>query len=302
MHSIDLQIKKSGNVVKEFVMLTENEKDADLIKAEEEKEEEKDEEQATSESEGEKMKKEKDMNKAVKTEITEEDLQKSLDQLEAVTTENDAPTRKQQLLEKAQTEDLEKSERDELFSLMGGELPVAKEEENLSDQLDKSMEASDELQKALDVSDYLEEQHNGLKESLGLIAKHIEKSDARQHEFNLILAQAVTRIGQLVKSLAGQVDDSLSQPVRAPKAKGTPKPLEKSFADQPTGEEKISKAELLEGLNGLIRKSVDSGMGGGTSDGINLLLEASKLESTNSMSPQAHALVVKYIKEQKVSH
>ena len=56
----------------------------------------------------------------VNTGLTEEDLVKGLNRLDEFVASNDAGSRKEHLLQKALTEELEEDERGELFQLMGG--------------------------------------------------------------------------------------------------------------------------------------------------------------------------------------
>lgn len=233
--------------------------------------------------------------------LTEDDLQKSIDQLQKLT-EDQVSSRKQQLLEKAQSgSDLSKAERDELFELLGkSEQP----KESLGSSVVKSLSENDTLQKALDVSDFLQEQHNELVKSLTTLADHIEKSDSRQHEFNLVLARAVAGIGQLTKSLGERVGAVESQPARLPKSRGISgaQPLEKSFAGSPaTPSGQLSKGEVLDELETMVQESMQKSLGGMTEDGVDLVTASSKYEQFNLISQGLLDQVQKRVQERKVA-
>jgi len=181
--------------------------------------------------------------------LTENDLEKSLARLAAYSSE-DTMNRKDELLVKAQSGDeLNKSERDELFGLLGGQAPVV-EDTSLSKSIADGMGENEGLQKALDVSEFLQEQHNELTKSLGAVADHIEVSDSRQHEFNLVLAKAVADTGNLVKAVSEKLGVIASQPARAPKSSGA-HPLQKSFAGEAPSENQMSKSQILDTMESM---------------------------------------------------
>lgn len=222
-------------------------------------------------------------NKAKKSvDLTGEDLEKSIQKLESLVQANDSTSRKDALLAKAQHGDeLSKSERSELFALLGGD---TKPEATVSDNLVKGLKENEPLQKALDVSDYLREQHTELCKSLVDLGEVVEKSDARQHEFNLVLAKAVADVGNLVKAVAENVGTIATQPARPPKSVGVApgRVLQKSFGASPGGEEEqLSKGEILDTLGAMLEKS-ETGMG---KNGEDLLMAISKYEQMNRMSP-----------------
>ena len=214
--------------------------------------------------------------------LTEDDLEKSIEQLQSLT-EGAGPSRKQTLLEKAQGAELSKSERIELFELLG---KSGASKASLSSEITKGLTENDTLQKALDVSDFLTEQHNELVKSLTGLADALEKSDGRQHEFNLVLARAVSGIGQLTKGLGERVGIIESQPSRGPKSRGVTgaQALEKSFAGatQPSGG--ISKGAVLDELELMVQESVSKSLNGATEDGVDLVMASSKYEQFNLIS------------------
>lgn len=224
--------------------------------------------------------------------LTTDDLEKSLDQLEAFASENDHESRKDVLLEKAKSGDLSDDEREELFKSLGGEVRDD-DEPTLSETIEKSMEGNETLQKALDVSDFLAEQHNELCKSLGALADHQQQSDQRQHEFNLLLAKAVTDVGNLVKSVSESVETMAGEPV-APKSRGVnapaPKVLNKSFANEESGEERLSKSQIMAGLNGLFEEVIEKS-GQSRIGSVDLLQEISKFESTGMLHPNVEQAV-----------
>lgn len=234
--------------------------------------------------------------------LTQDDLEKSLNKLEAYVADGDKPTRKAQLLEKAQSGELAKSERDELFQILGGGTPAA---EGLGAKLVKGLEDNETLAKALDVSDYLQEQHTELCKSLDALGEHIEKSDSRQHEFNLVLAKAVADIGGLAKAMSERLEVIEGQPVRGPKSRGVSAaaPLEKSFGGQKPGAagEEFSKSQILDGMQDLLEKSVDSGQGGAVPGIGDMGVAISKFEQFNTMHPQAFQLVREHLNSKRVA-
>lgn len=219
------------------------------------------------------------------SDLTEDDLEKSLVKLQALVDADDPTSRKQFLLEKAQQETLEKSEQKELFDLLGDDTG---DTENFDEEIIKGLEENETLQKALDVSDFLQEQHTELVKSLGALASHMEKSDSRQHEFNLILAKAVADEGRLIKGIAERLSVIEDQPAREPKSRGVTgaRALEKSFAGASPVEGQLSKAATLDGLIGMLEESLAKGQGGVTDDGIDLAKAVTKCELFGAVEPR----------------
>lgn len=234
--------------------------------------------------------------------LTKDDLEKSLGQLEQYVADADKPTRKAQLLGKAQGGELSKAEREELFQILGG---TEEQKSTLGTELTKGLEDNDTLAKALDVSDYLQEQHSELCKSLQSLGEHVEKSDSRQHEFNLLLARAVSDIGALTKSMAEAFETFGAQPARAPKSKGVntsaAQPLEKSFGGQEAGAE-FSKAEMLDAMQDLLEKSVNEGKGGVVEGVGDMGVAISKFEQFRVMSPDCHKAVEAHLKTNRTAH
>lgn len=271
-------------------MNTENKKEPDTsVEGQKENVEE------TKEGEG-NMATEKACRKSV--DLSGEDLEKSLEKLDSFAVSGDVESRKKVLLQKAMEDDLEKSERDELFELMGGQ--SGEPTDPRSDEVIKSMAENDTLQKAWDVSDYLREQHEELCKSLGMLADYQEQSDARQHEFNLVLAKAVSDTGNMVKAMSEKLGVIASQPARAPKSRGvqTSRTLEKGFGGQPPSEEELTKSVILDALDEMHVDSLEKGMEGRTNRGESILNAISKYETTNMISKTMLADV----KEHRRSH
>jgi hypothetical protein len=234
-----------------------------------------------------------------KKSLTGSDLDKSLDALEAFAKSGDLPSRKDSLLAKAGQGALSKSEREELFDILGGGAAPTQAKDEPAENIVKSMSENDNLQKALDVSEYLQEQHTELVKSLRRVGDEIQKSDHRRHEFNLILAKAVKDIGEMVKSLSDAVGVMAGQPARAPKALGvTTKPgqvLQKSFAGQPSAGENLTKSQVLDALDGMMEESMTKGMSGATDFGEDISLAVAKYEQTNMISRPMLEAVKGYI-------
>lgn len=218
--------------------------------------------------------------------LTAGDLAKSLRRLEAFAKSGDVPARKDVLLGKASLGALEKSEREELFELLGGS-GVATAPAAPAEAIVKSMNENEDLQSALDVSVYLQEHHTELVKSLRHVGEEIEKSDHRRHEFNLILAKAVTDIGEMVKSLSETVTVMAGQPARAPKSLIATTPaqvLHKSFGGAAPAEDAISKSQILDGLDALMADSMSKGRSGLAENGEDITVATSKYEQTNMIS------------------
>ena len=124
--------------------------------------------------------------------------------------------------------------------------------------------------------------------SLRRVGDEIQKSDHRRHEFNLVLANAVKEIGEMVKSLSSTVSVMAGQPAHAPKSLGIrTRPgqvLQKSFANQPAQGESLTKSQVLDALDGLMQESLSKGMSGSIANGEDIALAVAKYEQTNLIS------------------
>lgn len=269
-----------------------------VVKAEEDEEHEEDES-----PEFEAGEEEEEVEEKSKKSLTASDLEASLDRLEAFAKSGDLPSRKETLLAKANEGELSKSERDELFNLLGGGAVPEQTADEPAENIVKSMSENETLQKALDVSDYLQEHQTELIKSLRRVGDEIQKSDHRRHEFNLILAKAITDIGGMVKSLNEAVSTMAGQPAHAPKSLGiTTKPgqvLQKSFAGQPTAGETLTKSQVLDALDGLMEESMAKGMSGATEFGEDIAMAVAKYEQTHMISKPMLAAVKDHIGKQR---
>lgn len=227
--------------------------------------------------------------------LTAGDLSKSLARLKRYADRGGSRSRKDGLLQKAQKgHDLSKSERAELFDLLGNKPQVRPP---LAKSVTRGLRNNDGLQKALDVSEYLAEQHNELTKSLGVLSTHIERSDGRQHEFNLVLAKALADVGNLVTAMAEQMDAFGNQTVRAPKSKGLSgsAALQKSMAGNESQGDVLSKAQVLDAMEGVLVDNMQKG-GTGILNGEDISTAITKYESFNQISPVMHQAVMQHVK------
>lgn len=257
------------------------------MKKKDEEGKEYDEEMDTNEDGEEEEEEEKSCAAKKSEDLSADDLEKSLAKLTEYHEQGDGPTRKQSLLEKAQSEELTKSEQDELHAILGG--GESAPSDTLADKVEKSMEPGDDLQKALDVSSFLNDTHEESVRVNTMLAETIEKSDNRQHEFNLLLAKSTALIGSLVKSLDNRIAGIEEQPARAPKSK-VAAPLQKSFANSVPSGEQMSKSEILSTMGQIIEKSCNAQQAGMVGN-VNMVMETTKYEQTGQISPAALALV-----------
>lgn len=244
--------------------------------------------------------------------LTADDLDKSLDKLSAFAEQNDPTARKETLLAKAAEGTLEKSERDELFAVLGGTAVVDDGEAatSVGDDLVKSMvdENNAGLQEALDVSPYLREQHDALVKSLQSVGGFIEQSDKRQHEHSLMQSQAIVEMGTLIKGMSERMGILEKQPVRGPKSAGVgaDQTLAKSFTGSEGGEgggdEQLTKGEIMTGLNGMMSDSMDNGRNGLTKGGQDILLAISGFEQSSKLSAAIFGEVKSFIGQQNATH
>jgi hypothetical protein len=218
--------------------------------------------------------------------LSEDDLQKSLDKLSAIVEDGEPVTRKESLLKKSLGgEDLSKAETAELFKLMGGE--EEPKEPELSKAVEQIYTDNETLQKATDVSDYLDESQKALIKSLTVLSDRIESGDTRQHEFNLVLAKAVSGVGKLVKGMSERLGVIEGQPARAPKSRGVQpgQVLHKAFGGEASPGDQLNQTQVLDGLETLMQKSMGEGRGGFTESGENIMLATAKFEQTRQITP-----------------
>ena len=238
-----------------------------------------------------------DEEEEMKSDLTPDELRKSLSKLEALANDETPGSRKEALLAKAMRSELGEDERSELFALMGG----GTDPNSLSGQVSKAMDPSenDVLQKSIDVSDFLSEMHGATTRALDVLAQGLEKSQNRQHEFNVVLAKSVLDMARVLaqqsevtKAMSDRLGVMESQPARAPKSKGLAAPIEKSFAGQPANQ--LGKGQILDTLERMLIKSDEDGRGGSAACGEDLLKAIAKYEATDQISKSLWAEVCEF--------
>lgn len=238
-----------------------------------------------------------------KSDLSPDELRKSLGKLEALAADQTPTSRKEALLSKAMRDELESGERDELFALMGGGI----DPNSLPAEVAKSMDPAENetFSKAIDVSDFLSEMHTAVSRALGSVADCVEKSQNRQHEYNVVLAKSVLDMGrtieaqnELIKAMSARLGVIESQPVRAPKTKGLAAPIEKSFA-APQDQNQLSKSQILDLLEGMMMKSDEEGRGGIAHCGERLDMAIAKYEGSNQISKALYGEAVSFFRERQ---
>jgi hypothetical protein len=217
--------------------------------------------------------------------LSTDDLEKSLSQLQAIATAGKPVSRKEALLKKALSTELNKAEKAELFKAMAGPEVQAP---TLSKSIQDTYAGNDVLQKATDVSDYLDESQKALLKSLSILSDRVEADGSRQHEFNLVLAKTMVGVGKLVKGMSERLGIIEAQPARAPKSRGVQpaQVLHKGFGGQDNGSEQLSQNQILAGLEGLMEKSLKEGRNGFTENGADIGLATAKFEQVREISPK----------------
>lgn len=216
--------------------------------------------------------------------VSQDALEKALTQLNELA--KSSKDEKQELLQKAMSTELSKEENSRLIELMSG---VKAPQDTLAKSVTAQLQPENvpEVQEAVDVSKYLNAFNKGTLAALSTICDTMEKSDSQQHEFNIVLAKAVSQVGQLMKSLNDKVEKWAQQPAEQPKAARTTvqaqtQTIQKSFVGQE--QEQISKGECLNLLEEMHMTSLQKGRGGLSSCGEDLQKSIAKYEMTGSMS------------------
>lgn len=248
-----------------------------------------------------------DKDQEVDTGLNEEDLVKGLNKLDEFVASHDETSRKEQLLQKALADNLEETERGELFQLMGGSTGDG-DDTPRSEEIIKSLSDNETLQKAFEVSDFLREQHDELAKSLGTLASYQEHAEARQHEFNLVLAKTVSDSGKLIKAMSERLGVIAKQPARGPKSIRTPKDqvLHKSFGeggDAPAGAgdggggdgDQLNRGKILKGLDGMMQKSMGNDEPGLADCGEDISIAVATFEQTSQISKSMLAEVREHL-------
>lgn len=238
--------------------------------------------------------------KSMDSGLTEDDLSKTLDELEDLVKAEDPQERRKQLLQKAQEGDLTADENEELLKSLRGGDAVADADPSITESLTKGFSENSELQEQLDVSPYLEEQHAELVKSLVSLGEVIEQSDRRQHGFNLLLAKATHQTGTLLKAMSERLGVIEAQPARAPKSRGIRQnqgALEKSFGDTQggaprEGSAQMSKDEALDTMTEMMKSH-----NGTAPCGEDINLATAKYEQTGQMSKGMRDDIIQFSKE-----
>lgn len=278
--------------------------DLDLRKAEYDGEETEEEEE--DEEEMKKKTKTKKMAKSVedKTDedgaaLTEDDLQKSIDQLEAFADQHDPETRRSSLLQKAQEGDLSEDETTELFDLMKGQDQL--ERTPLVEEVNQNLEENDVMNKALEVSDFLSEQNKELVKSMNTLAQAVSDSDIRHLKFYTVLSKAVAHTGKMCSEINQRLNDLEQQPARSPKSKGL-RVMSKSFGGQAENPDNyLSKKQISSALDEMFEKSMRNGQNGVSEDGIDLNIAATEYQLCNTIKPQLLDKVKQHIATKKTA-
>lgn len=231
-----------------------------------------------------------------KGDLSEADLLKSLSALQQIADNGTPASRKDTLLEKAKSSQLNKSETDELFGLMGG--GNAQPPATLSGTVTAGLQTNDTIQKAIDVSDYLASHQEEMVKSLDALAKAVESQDRRQHEFNLVLAKATCDMGSVIRAIGDRVGAMESQPAHAPKSVAAARALSKSFMGQAPVEDaaRMSRGDVLQMMTNMMEKSMQDGAGGIAPCGEDLLGAVAKYEQTGLISKALHENVIEFRK------
>lgn len=235
---------------------------------------------------------------AEKSDMTEMDLVKALDEMDnlANASANGISPRQQQLAAKlARGESLTKSERAELAD---SDEPMAKSHK-------ESFVENPNIAQGFEVSEFLDALTSKVTDALDESRAEMSKSFAEVGEFNKALAKSLNAMGaliiaqdkkirQLEKSLAEGAAPALMRVEAAP-AKGAArtsavgqKVNEGMRKSAGAGGTTLTKSQILDTLDDQIQKSA-----GGIVDGVDLVLESSRYETTHLLSPDAMRIVCK---------
>ncbi len=230
------------------------------------------------------------------TGLTEDDLQKGLDALDAYVEGTDDESRKDTLLKKALDSELDGEEQAELFNLMGG-VAEGDGDGDVVEPISKSITDSATVADAFEVSDFLRDLTEGLVKSMDKLESRIEKMDRREQEFNLLLAKSLSVNGRATKAMSQRLGVIASQPARGPKSKLTgAEPLNKSIGDGGGGEgegDQLQSGQVFQALDSMMQKSMADGRQGVSHSGHDLALATSKFEHERTIAPALLAEVKK---------
>jgi hypothetical protein len=267
----------------------------------EEQDEEGDEEDEDEDGDGTAAGGDEDDEDAEKSDVTEADLVKAMNGMDGIVAAaaNGISPRQQQLAAKlASGTKLTKSEHAELAD--SGE-PMAKSHK-------ESFVENPQIAQGFEVSEFLDAALTKVAESLDDNRTEMTKSFAEVGEFNRTLAKSLNALGAVVVAQAAKIrklEKSLSgeQPRQAPQAAAAKGVTGRSSVGQKVNDGgairksgngnagvTLSKGMILDTLDDAIAKSDGQR---GVVDGIDLVLEASRYETTQLLSPDAMRLVCK---------
>lgn len=238
--------------------------------------------------------------KARKSRVSSHDLAKSLKALSRLIQHSSSSSRKDSLLAKASNDELSKSERQELFNILGG---YGQSEYDLGHEVHKSMDCDGAVPQMVEANDYIEDLHDKLNKSLALMTDAIVAMDERQQEFNLLNGRVLHQSGSLVKSMAQRLGAIEEQPVRGPKSAGIAgnRALNKSFAGTAPAEDSLSKSEVLDALTAMNQQSFAENRGGMSKSNENITHAVSKYEASSRLSPGMVDEVREFIRANRAS-
>jgi hypothetical protein len=192
------------------------------------------------------------------------------------------------------------------MSLIAGQEEGGQEEGLSKSALAALDPASNEtLEKSIEVSDYLKAHHGGTVEALDVLSDAIEKSQAKNDEFQLVLAKAIVQVGRSLEDLQKSIDAWGSQPAGRPRAAQTARqaatqtqtrPLEKSMGGVGGSQEgRLDRTQVMNVLEAMHQDSISKGMGGSAPCGEDLSQAITKYEQFNKMSRPLYNDVVAYV-------
>lgn len=222
------------------------------------------------------------------TGLTEDDLQKGLDALDAYVEGTDDESRKENLLKKALDSELDGDEQAELFNLMGG---ADDGDGDVEDPISKSITDSGTVADAFEVSDFLRDLTDGLIKSIDKLEARISQMDRRNQEFDILLAKSLSMTGKATKAMSTRLGVIAAQPARGPKSKLTgAEPLHKGIGGGGDGGDggdgdALNSGQVFQALDSMMQKSMAEGRQGASKSGHDLALATSKFEHLRSLAP-----------------
>lgn len=226
--------------------------------------------------------------------LTAGNLQKSIANLARFVEAQDPATRRANLFRRAEMgKSLSKSEQAEILSHFRG---AAEKPRRLS----KGLSHNRSVQSGVDHSEYLAAQNVELCKALGHVDASLQQTAQSGMEFNLMMAKAVSAIGQDLRRLSKSMDKVLDAPASAPRSvgvNGNARPLAKSQGQlqRPS----LSHQEGQAAIQGLLSKSMEMGRYGKSASGADLLKGSMHFESCGQIHPEISADVQRFLKENR---